>query len=87
LEIRPPKYLGAHGYIPDRLITVLAEHVRRYRPGDDPDRWLFPGTRNATVPAHAATVARSSRFARDAVGMLLRTHCGRRARFKALTRV
>ena len=61
--------LGAHGYIPDRLITLLAEHVRRYRPGDDPDRRLFPGTRNATVPAHAATVARSWRIARDAVGI------------------
>ena len=43
--------------------------MRRFRPGDDPDRWLFPGTRNATLPAHAATVARSWRIARDAVGI------------------
>ena len=52
-----------------RLVTLLAEHVRRYRPGENPDRWLFPGTRNATLPAHAATVARSWRIARDAVGI------------------
>ena len=57
-----------------RPVTLLAEHVRRYRPGDDPDRWLFPGTRNATLPAHAATVARSWRIARDAVGIGNRLH-------------
>jgi integrase len=52
----------------------VAEHVRRYRPGEDPNRWLFPGTRNATVPAHAATVARSWRIARDQVGIGNRLH-------------
>ena len=50
MEIRPPKYASERTvYIPDRLITLLAEHVRRYRPGDDPDRWLFPGSRDATA--------------------------------------
>jgi integrase len=61
-------------YIPDRLVTLLAEHVRRYRPGDDPDRWLFPGSRDAQLPAHAATVARSWRIVRDRVGMTNRLH-------------
>jgi integrase len=75
MEIRRPKYASERTvYIPDRLITLLAEHVRRFRPGDDPDRWLFPGTRNATLPAHAATVARSWRIARDAVGIGNRLH-------------
>ena len=42
LEIRAPKYGSERTvYIPDRLVTMLAEHVRLYRPGDDPDRWLF----------------------------------------------
>jgi integrase len=75
MEIRPPKYASERTvYIPDRLITLLAEHVRRYRPGDDPDRWLFPGTRNATLPVHAATVARSWRLVRDQVGISNRLH-------------
>jgi integrase len=61
-------------YIPDQLVTLLAEHVRRYRPGNDPDRWLFPGSRDARLPAHAATVARSWRIVRDRVGMTNRLH-------------
>ncbi|HEY2447436.1 MAG TPA: site-specific integrase [Mycobacterium sp.] len=70
MEIRPPKYASERTvYIPDRLVTLLAEHVRRYRRGDDPDRWLFPGSRDAQLPAHAATVARSWRIVRDRVGM------------------
>ncbi|MGO8853694.1 MAG: tyrosine-type recombinase/integrase [Mycobacterium sp.] len=75
MEIRPPKYASERTvYIPDRLVTLLAEYVRRYRPGDDPDRWLFPGSRDAQLPAHAATVARSWRIARDRVGMTNRLH-------------
>jgi integrase len=61
-------------YIPDRFVTLLVEHVRRYRPGDDPDRWLFPGSRDARLPAHAATVARSWRIVRDRVGITNRLH-------------
>lgn len=75
MEIRPPKYASERTvYIPDRLVTLLAEHVRRYRPGDDPDRWLFPGSRDAQLPAPAATVARSWRIVRDRVGMTNRLH-------------
>jgi integrase len=44
------------------------------RPATIPDRWLFPGTRNATLPTHPATVARSWRIARDAVGIGNRLH-------------
>jgi len=71
--------LVSHGsertvYVPDRLVTMLAEYVRLYRPGDDPDRWLFPGSRDVTQPAHAATVARSWRIVRDKVGIPYRLH-------------
>jgi integrase len=42
VEIRAPKYGSERTiYAPDALITMLSEHVRLYRPGDDPDRWLF----------------------------------------------
>lgn len=75
MEIRPPKYGSERTvYIPDGLITMLAEHVRLYRPGDDPDRWLFPGSRDANLPAHAATVARSWRIVRDKVDIPYRLH-------------
>lgn len=70
MEIRPPKYSSERTvYTPDRLVALLAEHVRLYRPGDDSDRWLFPGSRNAELPANAATVARSWRIVRDQVGI------------------
>jgi integrase len=74
MEIRAPKYAPERTvYIPDRFVTLLAEHVR-YRPGDDPDRWLFPGSRDRELPAHAATVARSWRIVRDQVGIPHRLH-------------
>jgi integrase len=44
VAIGPPKYGSERTvYVPAELISILAEHVRLYRPGDDPDRWLFPG--------------------------------------------
>ena len=61
-------------YIPDGLVTLLAEHVRSHRPGDEPDRWLFPGSRDVNLPAHAATVARYWRTVRDEVGIDHRLH-------------
>jgi integrase len=75
LEIRAPKYGSERTvYIPDRLVTMLAEHVRLYRPGDDPDRWLFPSIRNTDLPAHSATIARYWRTVRDKVGIEYRLH-------------
>ena len=75
MEIRPPKYGSERTvYIPDGLATMLAEHVRLYRAGDDADRWLFPGSRDAKLPAHAATVARSWRIVREEVGIGHRLH-------------
>lgn len=75
MEIRAPKYGSERTvYAPDGLVTILAEHVRLYRPGDDPDRWLFPGARNEQLPAHAATVGRWWRKVRQKVGIEYRLH-------------
>lgn len=75
MEIRGPKYGSERMvYVPDGLVTILAEHVRLWRGGDDPDRWLFPGSRDPSLPAHAATVARWWRLVRADVGIEHRLH-------------
>jgi integrase len=75
IEIRPPKYGSERTvYIPDGLVTILAQYVRVHRPGDDPDRYLFPGRRDADLPAHAATVGRSWRVACATAKMTYRLH-------------
>lgn len=75
MEIRAPKFGSERTvYIPDRLATMLAEHVRVYRPGDEPNRWLFAGTRDADLPAHAATVARYWRTVRGKAAIAYRLH-------------
>ncbi|WP_066916753.1 tyrosine-type recombinase/integrase [Mycobacterium interjectum] len=75
MEIRGPKYGSERTlYVPDGLVKILAEHVRLYRPGDDPDRWLFEGARNELLPAHAATVARWWRKVREKIGIEYRLH-------------
>jgi integrase len=75
MEIRSPKYGSERTvYVPEELVTILAEHVRLYRPGDDPERWLFPGARNEGRPADDATVARWWRKVRDKVGIAHRLH-------------
>jgi integrase len=56
IEIRPPKFGSERVvYPPDALLDMLSEHIRQYVPGDDPDRWLFPG-RNG-YPMHQDSVA------------------------------
>lgn len=75
MEIRGPKYGSERTvYVPDALISILAEHVRLHLVGDDLDRWLFPGCRNPQLPAHAATVARCWRITRDKIGIPYRLH-------------
>lgn len=75
MEIRGPKYGSERTvFIPDGLVTMLSEHVRVYRGGDDPDRWLFPGARNSDLPAHAATVSRWWRLVRKDIGIDHRLH-------------
>ncbi len=68
VEIRPPKY-GSNRtvYAPDGLIELLSEHVRVQVPGDDPDRWLFPG--EGEHPLHQNSVGYLWRKARAAAGV------------------
>ncbi len=75
MEIRGPKYGSERTvFVPEDLVTLLAEHVRLYRPGDDSERWLFPGARDGSLPAHAATVSRWWRIIRENVGIEHRLH-------------
>jgi integrase len=73
VEIRPPKYGSERTiYAPDELIKIISEHVRLYRPGDDPDRWLFPG--EGEHPLHQNSVGRRWRKTRAAAGVEYRLH-------------
>lgn len=75
MEIRGPKYGSERTvYIPDGLVTILAEHVRLWRGGDDPDRWLFPGARDQSLPAHPSTLGRWWRLVRAEVDIKHRLH-------------
>jgi integrase len=75
MELYPPKYGSERTvYVPQRLVEMLAEHVRQHRPEPDPDRWLFPGSRDDGRPAHAATVARSWRLIRAELDLSFRLH-------------
>jgi integrase len=67
VEIRSPKY-GSNRtiYAPDGLIKLLSEHVRVQVPGDDPDRWLFPG--EGEHPLHQNSVGYLWRKAKAAAG-------------------
>jgi integrase len=68
VEFRPPKYGSERTvYAADELITIISEHVRLHRPGDDPDRWLFPG--EGGHPLHQNSVGYLWRRARDAAGV------------------
>jgi integrase len=74
-EIRLPKYGSERTvYAPDGLLALLAEHIRVHRPGDDPDRWMFPNGHDAALPMHAATVAYLWRIARERAGVSYRLH-------------
>jgi integrase len=73
VEIRAPKYGSERTvYAPDALLGVLAEHIRRFTPGDDADRWLFPG--EGGLPIHENSVGYLWRKVRAAVGVGYRLH-------------
>lgn len=75
MEIRGPKYGSERTiFAPEGLVTILAEHVRLYRGSDEPDRWLFPSSRDEALPAHAATVGRWWRIVRQKVNIDYRLH-------------
>jgi len=75
MEIRAPKYGSERTvFIPDGLLTILSEYIRLHCPGDDPERWLFPGTMDPSKPVHSATVGRAWRALRTKVGIANRLH-------------
>lgn len=73
IEIRSPKY-GSNRtiYAPDGLIELLSEHVRVHVPGDNPDRWLFPG--EGEHPLHQNSVGYRWRKARRKASVGYRLH-------------
>lgn len=73
VEIRPPKY-GSERivYAPDELIEAISEHVRRFRPSQDAERWLFPGEK--PHPLHQNSVGYLWRKAKVAAGVNYRLH-------------
>ncbi len=55
IEVRAPKYASERIiFLPDALVSMLAEHIATHRPGDDPTRWRFEATR--LQPPHQNTV-------------------------------
>jgi integrase len=62
VEVRSPKYSSERiVFLPDALVSMLAEHVAAYRPGDDPSRWLFEASPGQ--PPHQNTVGHAWRQA------------------------
>jgi integrase len=73
VDIRPPKYGSERTvYIPEDLVQILSEHVRLNVPGDDPDRWMFPGDR--TDPLHQNSAGYLWRITREKAGVRFRLH-------------
>jgi integrase len=74
VEVRAPKYGSERTvFLPDAVVTMLAEHIARYRPGDDPERWLFVG--EGDLPPHQNTVGHRWRQTLSAAGITgLRLH-------------
>jgi len=61
-EVRAPKYASERAvYLADALVTMLAWHVERFRPGTDLARWMF---QTATgQPPHQNTIGHAWRKA------------------------
>lgn len=73
VDIRPPKYGSERTvYVPADLVQILSEHVRLHVPGDDPDRWMFPG--DGEDPLHQNSAGYLWRKTRDEAGVGYRLH-------------
>ena len=73
IEIRQPKFGSERVvYPPDELLGLLSEHIRRYVPGDGPDRWLFPGRDG--YPLHQDSVTFQWRRVRASANLDYRIH-------------
>ncbi|WP_138999455.1 tyrosine-type recombinase/integrase [Rhodococcus zopfii] len=67
VEIRGPKYGSERTIpVPQGLLDVVALHIAHWRPGDDPERWLFPG--RGEHPWHQNSVGHRWRKTRTAGG-------------------
>ena len=73
-EIRAPKYGSERTvYVPDALLALLSEHIRQHCPGDDPDRWLFPGD-DDDMPIHENRVFWLWKKTREDAGVSCKLH-------------
>ena len=73
VDVRAPKFGSERTvYAPDELLAMLSEHIRLYRTGDDPSRWMFPG--RSGHPLHQNSVGYWWRRARTAVANTYRLH-------------
>lgn len=67
-EVRAPKYGSERSvYLAPALVSMLTEHVARYRPGSDPTRWLFTG--EGEDPPHQNTITHRWMRTRAAAGL------------------
>ncbi|TWP33537.1 tyrosine-type recombinase/integrase [Leekyejoonella antrihumi] len=71
--VRPPKYGSERTvYLPDELIQILAEHIKRFTPDGEPTRWLFAD--NQGKPWHDNSVTWRWRGVRTATALGTRLH-------------
>lgn len=69
IEVRPPKYASERRvFLPDALVSMLAEHVAAYQAGNDPTRWLFGA--GVGHPPHQNTIGHLWRQACRRSGMV-----------------
>lgn len=55
VDLRAPKCGSERTvYIPTDLVAILSEHVRVQVPGDDSERWMFPGNGNDPIHQNSA---------------------------------
>jgi integrase len=67
-EVLAPKYGSERSvYLAPALVSMLTEHVARYRPGSDPTRWLFTG--EGEDPPHQNTITHRWMRTRAAAGL------------------
>jgi integrase len=68
IEIRPPKYGSERVlFLAPALVEVLAAHVEKNCPGDEPDRCMF--VRHGTEPPHQNTIGHRWRTTLKAAGL------------------
>ena len=70
--VRPPKYESERTiYLPDEVVTILAEHVRVHTPDGGPSRWLFD---ECGQPRHDNLVDYRRRSTRTDAGVTNKLH-------------